>query len=364
MKTLKITVYLLLMIIFLSQICISKESEEHYQRGLGYLETGLGEKALTEFKKALPLFKKEKNQKMVAEVYVALAHVYNWTGLYKTAITVCKKAIEIKPNHAYAHYNLGFALREEGEIQLAKSEFAIYNDLLKQQGEFVEVRETEMVKSEEDVELVETTESTDREAELELSETDETVSESLGSEHLARGIEYYNNGMLDEAISEFQEVLKVNEDDLDAHFNLGKVYVDKEMFEEAISQYEKVIDLDPAHIDANLELGMLYMDFDQIDEALLLYKNASMENPENTYLHFHLGEAYFRKQRYDKAILEFNRALSINNMDPEIQYRLAETYKETKQFDLAMEHVKRARELGYPVEQEFLDYLEVKTEQN
>ena len=127
--------------IFLSDSCFCKESEDHYQRGLVHLEAGIVEKALDEFKKALPLFKEEKNQKMVAEVYVALANVYNWTGIYKTAITVCKQAIEINPNLAYAHYNLGFALREEGQIELAKNEFALYNELWKEQGELVEIPE-------------------------------------------------------------------------------------------------------------------------------------------------------------------------------------------------------------------------------
>ncbi|MDR4503866.1 MAG: tetratricopeptide repeat protein [Candidatus Scalindua sp.] len=359
MKTPGIAGLLLFFTFFLSDICICKESEDHYQRGLGYLETGIVERALDEFKKALPLFKEEKNKKMVAEVYVALAHVYNWTGLYKTAITVCKQAIAINPDLAYAHYNLGFAYREEGEMQLAKNEFARYNELLKKQGEFVVIPDRETLNEEgKDEESVEAGQKSD---EADLSESEETVQESLGSDHLARGIEYYNDGMLDEAVREFQEVLKVDPDNLDANFNLGKTYVDKEMFEEAMSQYEKVIEVDPAHIDANLDLGMLYMDFDQIDEALMLYKKASMENPENAYLHFHLGEVYYRKQRYDKAILEFNRALSINNMDPEIQYRLAETYNETKQFDLALKHVNRAKELGYPIDQEFVDYLQEKT---
>ena len=48
-------------------------------------------------------------------------------------------------------------------------------------------------------------------------------------------------------------------------------------------------------------------------------------------------------------------------MDAEIQYRLAETYYETKQFDLALEHMKRAEELGHPVDQGVIDNLKQKT---
>ena len=361
MKIPIIVTVLLAFTIFLSDICFSKESEEHYQRGLGYLETGIVDKALDEFKKALPLFKEEKNQKMVAEVYVALANVYNWTGIYKTAITVCKQAIEINPNLAYAHYNLGFALREEGEIGLAKNEFALYNELLKEQGELVEISEGKALETaDKDVKSVETTKKTDSVSGL--SESDETVKSASVDEHIRKGVEYYNNGMLDEAIGEFQEALEDDPDDVTIHFNLGNAYVDNEMFEEAISEYEKVIEIDPTNIDAILDLGMLYLDFDQTDEALSLYSNASKSNPDNPYLHYHLGEVYARKQRYDKAILEFKRALAINNMDPEIQYRLAQTYNETKQFGLALEHVTRARELGYLVDQKFVDELKRKTQ--
>ena len=78
---------------------------------------------------------------MKAEAYVILANAYNRKGIHKAAITACKKAIEINPDHANAHYNLGFAYREEGKDKLAKQEFAHYDKLLKQEGEYIEIPE-------------------------------------------------------------------------------------------------------------------------------------------------------------------------------------------------------------------------------
>ena len=73
----------------LSNLCIAQEAEEHFKKGIGYFETRLIDKAIAEFKMALPLFKEDQMQ-MKAETYAALANVYNKTGIHKAAITACK----------------------------------------------------------------------------------------------------------------------------------------------------------------------------------------------------------------------------------------------------------------------------------
>jgi tetratricopeptide (TPR) repeat protein len=449
MKVLKITLIFLVFSLVLSEFCIAQNAGEHFQRGLGYLETGLIDKAIAEFKKALPLFGEGQSQEK-AEVYVALANAYNWKGIHKAAITACKKAIEINPDLTYAHYNLGFAYREEGKDRLSAKEFALYNKLLKQQGEYVEIPEKSTSddinkyvtngdnyfkegkldeaiseykkafeieprdeilnklsqvyqkkrlagKSEDESAITEQLTTLENIKEEEINpplakgearlpspsdrqasvgqgggfvgfseevrgpgESDKMVEETTVDGHSIRGSEYYNKGMLDEAIEEFKEVLEIDPDDAEAHYNLGNAYVDKEMFEEAISAYKKAIELNPEFIDAYLNLGMVYLNKDLTDDAISLYKQALKLNPNDPFLYYHLGEAYAYKERYDKAVVELKKAVSINPMDPETQYRLAEMYYETEQFDLALEHIRRAEELGHPLDQEFIDNLKKK----
>lgn len=425
----------------LSEYCFAQKAEEYFQRGLGYLETGLIDKAISEFKKSLPLFGEGQNQKK-AEAYVALANAYNRKGIHKAAITACKKAIEINPDLAYAHYNLGFAYREEGEERLSAKEFALYNKLLKQQGEYFEIPEKLTLndinkyvtkgdnyfkegkldeaiseyqkafeieprdeilnklsqvyqkkrlagkpKDESTITDTVVADENNKERETLLSpplkkgetggsvgfpdeefsdimpeqgESGELVEETTLDDRTIRGVEYYNKGMLDEAIEEFKEVLEINPDDAETHYNLGNAYTDKEMFDEAVSSYKKAIELNPVFIGAYLSLGTIYLDKGLTDDAISLYKQALKLSPDDLYLHYYLGEAYVQKERYKKAVAEFKKAVSINPMDPEIQYRLAEMYYETGQFGLALEHIRQAEELGYSVNQELLDDLKKK----
>ncbi len=410
MNTFKSTIFLLVFSFLLSDFCVAQDAEEYFKRGAGYLETRLIDKAIAEFKKALPLFKEDQKQ-MKAETYVTLANAYNRKGIHKAAITACKKAMEIDPNLANAHYNLGFAYREEGNDELAKQEFALYDELLKQEGEYIEIPEkptsedidkyitlgdnyfkegkfdeaiTEYkkaleIKPRDDIlnKLGQAHQqkrlagkSEEQPAKIDTFTSKKTLDEMPGLEReqdlsieelYDRGISYYDKGMIDKAIEEFKEVLELDPDDIETHYHLGNAYADKEMFDEAISIYKKVIEKNPEFIDAYLSLSTLYLDMDMVDEAISLCNQAIGANPEDSFLCFHLGEAYVRNEQYEEAITAFNKAISINPMDPETQYRLAESYYETKQYDLALKHATQAEELGYITDPTFMIDLKKNT---
>ncbi len=403
MKILKKTILLVIFSFLLSNLCIAQEAEEHFKRGVGYFETRLIDKAIAELKKALPLFKENQKQ-MKAETYVTLANAYNRKGIHKAAITACKKAMEINPNLANAHYNLGFAYREEGDDILAKQEIALYDELLKQEGEYVEIPEKPTsediekyitlgdnyfkegkfdesiaeykkaleIKPRDDIlnklgqahqqkRLAGKTE--EQPAKIDTFTSKKTLDEMPGleteqelsiEELYDRGISYYDKGMIDKAIEEFKEVLELDPEDIETHYHLGNAYADKEMFDEAISIYKKATEKNPEFIDAYLSLSTLYLDMDMVDEAISLCDQAISTNPEDSFLCFHLGEAYVRNEQYDEAITAFNKAISINPMDPETQYRLAESYYKTKQYDMALKHATQAEELGYITDPTFM----------
>lgn len=410
MNILKKTIFLVMFSLLLSDVCIAQNAEEYFKRGVGYFETGLINKAIAEFKKALPLFKEDQKQ-MKAETYVTLANAYNRKGIHKAAITACKKAIEINPDLSNAHYNLGFAYREEGNDKLAKQEFALYDKLLKQEGEYIEIPEKPTskdidkyitlgdnyfkegkfdesiaeykkaleIKPRDDIlnklgqahqqkRLADKSEG--QPAKIDTFTSEKTLDEMprletdqvLSIEELYdRGISYYDKGMIDKAIEEFKEVLELDPDDVETHYHLGNAYADKEMFDEAISIYKKTIEKNPEFIDAYISLSTLYLDMDMVDEAISLCKQAISVNPDDSFLCFHLGEAYVRNEQYEEAITAFNNAISINPMDPETQYRLAESYHETKQYDMALKHATQAEDLGYITDPTFMIDLKKKT---
>lgn len=413
MKIFKKAIFLVMFSFLPSNLCIAQEAEEHFKKGIGYFETRLIDKAIAEFKMALPLFKEDQMQ-MKAETYTVLANVYNRTGTHKAAITACKKAIEINPDLANAHYNLGFAYREEGNGELAKQEFALYDKLLKQEGEYIEIPEKPAsddidkyitlgdnyfkegkldeaiaeykkaleIKPRDDIlnklgqvhqrkRLADKSEGQPLKIDTFTSEKtfdkmpgltapDETEQEISIEELAERGISYYDKGMINKAIEEFKEVLELDPDDVKTHYHLGNAYADKGMFDEAISTYKKAIEKNPAFINAYLSLSTLYLDMEMIDEAISLCKQAINANPNDSFLCFHLGEAYALNKQYEEAIAAYNNAISINPMDPETQYRLAESYYQTKQYDMALKHATQSEELGYITDPAFMIDLKKK----
>ncbi len=391
----------------------SQTAEEHFKRGDRFLARKLIPDAIVELKKALPLLKEDQSQ-LKAEILVALANSYNWKGTHKAAITACNKVLEINPDNANAHYNLGFAYREEGDRELAEKEFALYEKLLRQEGEYIEIPEKP---TSEDIEkLITLGDNYFKEGKLDeaiaeykkamdikprddilnklgqvhqqkraagkpedtspkidtfksakvldkmpdLSVTDKTTQMASIEELLRKGAAFYDEGEIDKAIDAFKEVLEIDSEEPEAHYNLGNAYADKEMFDDAIAMYKNAVEYNPEFVDAYLNLSMLYLDIDLIDEAISLCKHAVKNNPNDAFLCFHLGEAYAMNLQYKEAITEYNKAMTINPMDPETQYSLAESYYEIEQFDMALEHATKAEELGYITDPDFIADLKKK----
>ncbi len=413
MKILKKIILLAVVSFLFSYSCFAQTAEEHFKRGDEFLARKLIPEALVELKKALPLLKEDQKQ-LKAEILVSLANSYNWKGTHKAAITACNKALEINPDNANAHYNLGFAYREEGNKELSEKEFALYEKLLKQEGEYIEIPETPTaediekfitrgdnyfkegkldeaiaeykkaldIKPRDDIlnklgqvhqQKRSTGKPEDTSLKIDTFKSEEALDEMpdlTGADKitqkasiealLRKGASFYDKGMIDKAIGAFKEVLEIDPEESEAHYNLGNAYADKGMFDEAITMYKNAIGNDPEFTDAYLNLGMLYLDMDLIDDAISLCKQAVTTNPNDAFLCFHLGEAYALNLQYKEAITAYNKAMSINPMDPETQYRLAESYYETEQFDMALKHATQAEELGYITDPDFMSDLKKK----
>ena len=413
MKLITKIIFLVVVSFLFSDFCIAQTAEDHFKRGDNFLTRKLIPDAIVELKKALPLLEEDQSQ-LKAEIYVSLANAYNWKGTHNAAITACKKALKINPDIANAHYNLGFAYREEGNDKLAEKEFALFDKLLKREGEYIKIPEKPTSKNIEkfialgdkylkegkfDEAIIEYNKALDinprndilnklgqvhqqkksadkskdtspkidtfkSEKPLDktpdLTEADKIAQKASIEMLLRKGAAFYDKGMIDKAIETFKEVLEIDHDAQEAHYNLGNAYADKGMFDDAIEMYKKAVENNPEFVDAYLNLSTLYLDMDLIDEAISLCKQAVNANPTDSFLCFHLGEAYALNLQYKKAIAAYKDAMAINPMDPETQYRLAESYYETEQFDMALKHATQAEELGYITDPEFMSDLKKK----
>src|SRR5205823_6054453 len=103
---------------------------------------------------------------------------------------------------------------------------------------------------------------------------------TAASEQLNRGTKLLEQGDLDGAIVQYEQAVKLNPDDEDAHYNLGHALARQRKVEEALPYFKEAIRLDPKYAEAHLNLGSAYLVRRKIDEAITELQTALQLKPD------------------------------------------------------------------------------------
>jgi tetratricopeptide (TPR) repeat protein len=146
------------------------------------------------------------------------------------------------------------------------------------------------------------------------------------SEHMALGMEHYEQGELDQAIAEFQRAIQIDPDFVEAHYNLGLAHTDRGEFDAAIAAYEEAIRLAPDLAEAHNGLGNVYFNQDKLEQALAKYEQAAQLDPGLVDAHFNLGHVYLSLDRYAEALAAYQEANRLNPGDAETLHNIGVAY--------------------------------------
>jgi tetratricopeptide (TPR) repeat protein len=167
---------------------------------------------------------------------------------------------------------------------------------------------------------------------------------------------YMQAGKLRDAVTEAEEILKRNPENLDARRTLGRIYarligdqqqnrINEQMLKKAIEQYEIVVGKDPKDTDSWLMLGRLYKVAQDSVNAERAYKKALELDSDNEFALSGLALVY-TDLGDTGAALEMWRKLAERDPRPQHLRALAGAYEQTHDYKSAVATLRRALEMA------------------
>jgi protein O-mannosyl-transferase len=126
------------------------------------------------------------------------------------------------------------------------------------------------------------------------------------------GLIFFSRGQLDEAVTQFQNVLQIYPNFADAHCNLGSAFFQRGQPEEGVAQFQKALEINPNLVEAHSNLGSIFLQKGRLNEAIAQYQAALEISPSSCPAHYNLGNALWQEGQLEKAITQFQEALRWN----------------------------------------------------
>jgi predicted TPR repeat methyltransferase len=176
-----------------------------------------------------------------------------------------RRALELKPDFAEAHNNLGNALQLLQQLDGAAASFR-------------------------------------RALEIKPAYVDA---------HNNLGVVLQSLGQLDDAAACFRSALKLNPDYAAAHCNLGVVLQALGQLDDAVANFRRALEIVPGYAAAHYNLGVVLQMLGQIDDAVASYRRALEINPDYAAAYGNLGELLRTQGKLDDALACFRQLIRL-----------------------------------------------------
>ena len=265
---------------------------------------------------------------------------FHQSAKYHDLVTLYQVTLAQNPKCWMAEYNLGLALKNQGQLDEA---IAHYRRAINIWPDYVEA-------------------------------------------HYNLGGAYIEKGNIDAALAEYRRAIEIRPDDADSHNNYGSALRGLNQFDQAENEYRHALSLQPQYLDARLNLASLLLQRGRAAEAITNLETARRLQPDDAVIHATLGLALMKNGQASEAAAELNRALQLapdevstlnslawllatagvdsvrdgkravqlaerantltGNNNPAILHTLAAAYAEAGRFDEAMQTARRAMRLA------------------
>lgn len=180
---------------------------------------------------------------------------------------------------------------------------------------------------------------------LAVTEKNDVALNNLGVVFLARGL-------VDEALSRFEDAVAIRPDNAPAQGNLGKALLQKGNLDAAMTHYRRLLQIEPNNLEAHNILGTAFFQEGKVDQAIREWQRILEIEPGNGNALSNLAwvmatypDASIRNGA--KAVDFAQRAVAISGQrSPIILRTLAAAYAENRRFSEATETAQQAAKLA------------------
>jgi tetratricopeptide (TPR) repeat protein len=211
-----------------------------------------------------------------------LSGVLKKTGRVSESVVAGEKSVQLAPQDAVAHYNLGNTLRELGRLEEAEQSYA---QAVALKPDFAEA-------------------------------------------HGNLGVTLKELGRLEEAEQSYAQAVALKPDYAEAHGNLGNTLKELGRFEEAEQSYAQAIVLKPDFTDAHYNLGNALQELGRFEEAEASYAQAIALKPDYADAHYNLGITLYHSGKLDEAEASYRQAIALKPDYPEAHSNLGVALKD------------------------------------
>ena len=162
------------------------------------------------------------------------------------------------------------------------------------------------------------------------------------SVRLKLGRIYLQQGMLEPALTQFQDLQTREPNSAPAHQGIGHVYLLQGKLREAEAALTKAIALDPSSWLAHNLLGLVQDQEQRHAEAITAYKAALALHPREPGVLNNLGLAYALSGDHEAAIQSYEQAAAAGSASPKLYNNLGIAYAHRQRYADALDAFKKA----------------------
>lgn len=130
--------------------------------------------------------------------------------------------------------------------------------------------------------------------------------------HKGLGFSYKQIGYTQSAVNSFNKAKKLSSFDKTLYYEIGCCYCMDKKYDKAIKELKKALKLCPEYVEAKINLALALELSNQFDLSIKYYLKIIEAHPENVSAFNALGSLYIKLEMQNKAIKTFRQLLKIN----------------------------------------------------